>query len=582
MASLRTSYTALEDRLNESLTKVSQLTTQLADSEASFRAEISTSQRLTDLLEKREEDTKKRLEQVEREWEAAKADIEAAKSEYEQEIAAERQRGDALEARVQEMRDFADNLAAGGGANVSGILSIAESEDVFGGTPRSPSAATLAMKLQKSGGKSYTEIYTSYVKMQEELTLERAESKRLGECLNAILAEIQERAPMLREQRAEYERAIQENNEISVALARALDERDEAARSAEEQRLRLEQHSRESAIAMQQLEDTSKQVRTLTRRIAILEDPSIVDRSADTDEQMNGTNAGQGDAEAYISTHLVTFASIDQLQQQNQKLLKVTRELARKMEAEEQALRERLGQAENEAVEEAHELILRLKEEVETQRVSMGAYQRERDMLRQLLRNRSDVLTEDGQVNGASGTSASSATQAALDDVQRNFEAYKREMVVDNQLLRDDLGAARREASQLQVDLARANAQKELSDERYRMLSDTNSRQAKEIKDTSRRNVDLQTNMARQEEATRRVTDELLELKGSLDRVKHESMMLKAEKEVWKVTCQTQFTVTKLTSDPECRGAPDRRQCQSGEGAVASKRSYAEPSVNAQ
>lgn len=558
------------------------MTTQLADSEASFRAEISTSQRLTDLLEKREEDTKKRLEQVEREWEAAKADIEAAKSEYEQEIAAERQRGDALEARVQEMRDFADNLAAGGGANVSGILSIAESEDVFGGTPRSPSAATLAMKLQKSGGKSYTEIYTSYVKMQEELTLERAESKRLGECLNAILAEIQERAPMLREQRAEYERAIQENNEISVALARALDERDEAARSAEEQRLRLEQHSRESAIAMQQLEDTSKQVRTLTRRIAILEDPSIVDRSADTDEQMNGTNAGQGDAEAYISTHLVTFASIDQLQQQNQKLLKVTRELARKMEAEEQALRERLGQAENEAVEEAHELILRLKEEVETQRVSMGAYQRERDMLRQLLRNRSDVLTEDGQVNGASGTSASSATQAALDDVQRNFEAYKREMVVDNQLLRDDLGAARREASQLQVDLARANAQKELSDERYRMLSDTNSRQAKDIKDTSRRNVDLQTNMARQEEATRRVTDELLELKGSLDRVKHESMMLKAEKEVWKVTCQTQFTVTKLTSDPECRGAPDRRQCQSGEGAVASKRSYAEPSVNAQ
>lgn len=516
---------------------MSQLTAQLADSEASFRAEISTSQRLTDLLEKREEDTKQRLAQVEKEWEAAKSDIEAAKLEFEQELAAERHRGDALEDRVQEMRDFADSLAAGVAGNVSGILAVAEGEDVFGGAPRSPSAATLAIKLQKSGGRSYTEIYSSYVKMQEDLTLERAESKRLGECLNAILAEIQERAPALREQRAEYERAIQENNEISVALAKALDERDEAARSSEEQRLRLEQQSRDAAITGQQLEDTSRQVRSLTRRIAVLEDPSIVNRSADMDAQMNGSQAG-GDAEAYISSHLVTFASIDQLQQQNQKLLKVTRELARKMEAEEQVLRERLGQAENEAVEEAHELILRLKEEVETQRATVGAYQRERDMLRQLLRNRSDALTEDGQVTGsASSSGSSSVTQAALDDVQRNFEAYKREMVVDNKLLRDDLGSARREASQLQLDLARATAQKELSDERYRTLVDTNSRQLREIKDTSRRNMDLQTNMARQEEATRRVTDELLELKSSLDRVKHESMMLRAEKEVWKVRC---------------------------------------------
>ena len=367
------------------------------------------------------------------------------------------------------------------------------------------------------------------------LVLEKAESKRLGECLNAILAEIQDRAPMLREQRAEYDRAIGENNELSVALARSLEERDEAVRSADEQRLRLEEQGRESAITAQQLEDTSRQVRTLTRRIAVLEDPSIADRSADSDTHMNGTNGGD-DAEAYISSHLVTFTSIDQLQQQNQKLLKITRELARKMEAEEQALRERLGQAENEAVEEAHELILRLKEEVETQRATMGAYQRERDMLRQLLRNRPDGTVEGNESGITSGSSSTSAAQAALEDVQRNFEAYKREMVIDNQVLRDDLTAARREASNLQVELARAVAKREMSDERYKSLQACNELQGKEMKDTSKRNLDLQKNAAKQEEATRQLTDELLELKSSLDRVKHESMMLKAEKEVWKVS----------------------------------------------
>jgi nucleoprotein TPR len=85
------------------------------------------------------------------------------------------------------------------------------------------------------------------------------------------------------------------------------------------------------------------------------------------------------------------------------------------------------------------------------------------------------------------------------------------------------------------VDLARSNAQKQMIEERFKMLSETNTRQNKEIKDTSKRNMELQSSMARQDEATRRVTEEVLDLKGSLDRVKHEAMMLKAEKEVWKV-----------------------------------------------
>ena len=540
----------MEGRLTDALTKVSSLTAQLADSEASFRAEISTSQRLTDLLEKREEDTRTRLDEVEHEWNAAKEQMELAKQAYEGQLARERERGDALENRVREMRDFADSLAANGSAPASSLAGFSTSEDDVFGTgsgsghgqqPHSPSAASLALKLQKSGGRSYTEIYTSYIKMQEALTLEKAESHRLSGCLNQILAEIQDRAPLLREQRAEYDRAIGENNELSVALARALEEQEESAKLVEEGRLQLEEKRRESAIAAQQLEDTSRQVRTLSRRVAVLEDPSMLDRSAASEADEASQNGADIEmADQYISRHLVTFQTIDQLQQQNAKLLKLVRELGKKMEAEEQALRDRLGRAENEAVEEAHDLILRLKDEVETQRATMGAYQRERDMLRQLLRNRGGSVDgqEDGEVrqNGQIGPrDGVAATQAALDDVQRNFEAYKREMVIDNQSLRDDLAQTRREASQLHVDLARSNAQKEMIEERFEMLSETNTRQNKEMKDTSKRNMELQSSMARQDEATRRVTEEVLDLKGSLDRVKHEAMMLKAEKEVWKV-----------------------------------------------
>lgn len=530
----------MEGRLTEALTKVATLTSELADSEASFRAEIASYSRLTEVLESREEETQRRLEEVEREWTAAKEDMDRVRSTHEEALAKERHRGDVLEERVREMRDFADRLAAQG--TPGGALTIGE-DDVFGSVagsplPRSPSASALALKLQKTGGKSYTEIYSSYIQMQEALNLERAESKRLSECLNEILAEIQDRAPLLREQRAEYERTLVENSELATALSKALEEKDDHIRSVDTLRMQLEEKTREVTIYTQQLEDTSRQVRVLARRVAVLEDPTIVDRS---EEQTPGnTNGDLETADDYISSNLVTFTSIDQLQQQNQKLLKIARELGKKMEAEEAALRERIGMVENDAVEEAHELILRLKEEVESQRATVGAYQRERDMLRQVLKSRgtNGVTSGDGEEDDAGPVGrpgASAVSSAAADEIQRNFDAYKKEMLIDNQSIREDLAQARREVSQLQVEVARATAQKELMEERFKTANDTTSMQSKEIADLTKRNMQMQSTMARQDEATRRVTEEILDLRSTLDRTKHESMMLKAEKEVWKV-----------------------------------------------
>lgn len=541
LTALKTSHTTLEGRLSEAQARIANLTSQLADSEASFRAEISTAQRLTDLLEKREVETKNRLDEVEKEWQAAREEMEETRQAYEAELEKEKARGDALEERVREMRDFADRLAATGGPSLGNITSITQDEDVFGGSngsPRSPSASNVSFKIQKAGGMSYTEVYSSYIKMQEALVFERAESKRLSECLNEILAEIQDRAPLLREQRNEYERAVAENNDLSVALARALEDKDALTSLAESRLRQIEEKDREAAISAQQLEDTARQVRTLTRQVAILQDPTILERGNAADDESPDMAEDSESADAYISQNLVTFKSIDQLQKQNQNLLKIVRELGKKMEAEEQAVRDRIGRAENSAVEEAHDLILSLKEEVEAQRAQMGAYQRERDMLRQVLKNRGQSTNEETEDSGnAASTSqgGGSVAKAALEDVQRNFEAYKREMVIDNQSLRDDLSSARKEVSQLHIQVARSKAEKEYAEERLRTLRDSNARVERELAGMGQRNLELQSNMARLDDVTRRVSEEVHDLKGKLDRARHEAMMLKAEKEVWKV-----------------------------------------------
>lgn len=170
--------------------------------------------------------------------------------------------------------------------------------------------------------------------------------------------------------------------------------------------------------------------------------------------------------DAVVSAHLVTFASINELQVQNQKLLRITREMGAQMERGEEDALGRRRDLEKKAVEEAHELVLRLKDEVESQRAKTEAFGRERDMFRRMLAQRGEGGA--GAVNGAGEGGAGAGSDAMdvdtprlLADVQANFDAYKSEIAVDSQRLREDLKDAQQAASAARTELAKSKAQAE-------------------------------------------------------------------------------------------------------------------------
>lgn len=135
------------------------------------------------------------------------------------------------------------------------------------------------------------------------------------------------------------------------------------------------------------------------------------------------------------------------------------------MERGEEEYAARRRDVENKAVEEAHELILMLKEEVEGQRERMGAFERERDMFRRMLAQRGEgggTLA----ITGGPGTNGNSDamdidTPRLLADVQSNFDAYKNEIAIDSQRLRDDLKDAQHAANAARTELAKFKAQAE-------------------------------------------------------------------------------------------------------------------------
>ncbi|KAG1774477.1 hypothetical protein EV702DRAFT_1280581, partial [Suillus placidus] len=178
---------------------------------------------------------------------------------------------------------------------------------------------------------------------------------------------------------------------------------------------------------------------------------SCTDPSLPTDAEMEQMEPLQAEnIDAVITNNLILFCSIGGLQEQNQKLLKIVRELGSKMEAEEHEYHEALDQEQSEAMREAHEAIQDLAAQLERQKKSskmtIQAYMKERDAFKAML-----AWAERSGLHA--GINA-----AELEDVQARFEAYKTEMGMDSVKFREELQQGHRDLGQVNVTLAKANA----------------------------------------------------------------------------------------------------------------------------
>lgn len=268
---------------------------------------------------------------------------------------------------------------------------------------------------------------------------------------------------MLKEQRLEYERISVEATELASQLAQALTDRDSSERQSKSLRLDVERLSTDNTILTQQLSDLGRQVRVLSRTLAAKENPSLGDAlEGDEEEDAIMRRAEElGDTDSVVSAHLVTFSTINELQAQNQKLLKITRQMGRQLEQGEQDAIARRDDEENKAIAEAHELILQLKDEVESQRARTEAYEKERDMFRRMLAQRGSAAATGANTSPAIDVTGDADAARMLAEVQANFDAYRTEMSVDSQKLRDDLAQAQKDVATARTELAKSKAQAE-------------------------------------------------------------------------------------------------------------------------
>ncbi|KAG2147462.1 uncharacterized protein EDB93DRAFT_1147386 [Suillus bovinus] len=541
---LQSAHASQAHQLTQALARVQDLTVQLAEQEAAFTSEASGLRRLVNIMEEREKQAKEIVEGIEREWAGVGERAERREAALQAEVEKEKRAREEAERKVDQLETVVERMNRG-------ELPVASRGTPVPGTPATPArnsaqaagmegmfglSPTVAMvsRAQKTG-KTFTDVYADYVRLQDEFAKKSSEYDHMDRTLSAVLAQIEERAPILSQQREEYDRLQSEAAQLASQLSTALAEREGNSNAFQEASQKLKKSHSENELLQRQLDDLGRQVQTLLKELGRRTDPSLpTDAEMEEMEPLPAENIN-----AVITNNLVLFRSIGGLQEQNQKLLKIVRELGSKMEAEERDYRDALEQEQSEAVREAHEAIQDLAAQLDRQKKSsdmtIQAYMKERDALKAMLARaeRSGLYAGvNGDINGAADPIKNNLA-AELEDVQAQFEAYKAEMGTDSVKLREDLQQAHRDLGQVNVTLAKANAKIEYLTDRHRMSQDEAALHTRNLDNLTKRNQQLYDQYIRIDIECNRAQQELSEANGRVEQLRNENANLRAEKKIW-------------------------------------------------
>ena len=324
----------------------------------------------------------------------------------------------------------------------------------------------------------------------------------------------------------------------------------------------MNQSLRENGLLQKQLGDLGRQVQSLLREIARRDDPTLLDTTENAVQHVAAE-----DTDTLITNNLVLFKSISGLQEQNQKLLRIVRELSSKMESEEKEYKDAMEREQSEAIREAHEAMQELAAQLERQKRNseniIQSYVKERDALKAMLSRAEKAKSNTpAGVNGASAAASiegQSDLVKELAEVQSQFDAYRTEMGVDSVRLREDLAASQREGAHLGAALAKANAKIEYltgthllstyllsltvgKPDRHRMHQEEFALHAKQVDDLTKRNQKLFDQWTRIDIECSRATEELQIATGRIEQLRNECANLRAEKKIWEVRYSNYLT----------------------------------------
>ncbi|KAL4235843.1 hypothetical protein ACF0H5_004232 [Mactra antiquata] len=494
--SLKKTNTDQTQRIEDLIKRMEEMQNNNAQSEKQFKEEIDARIKLAELYKTSSEDAEnKATELIGAVTELQRLLKEAATSHTEMENDKDREiqrihdvmvekekRIDRLEQELMNANELLSAMKAKG-------MSEEKVDAMF------PSAAATS-KMLKSG-MTLTEIYNEYVQATDNLLLEKEENKRLNSYLDKILQEIQEKAPILVKQKEDYELALKSIDQMTRQLDAGMLECQTLRSEADECHRKSSHLTKENQKQQSQITDLSRQVKYLVKEIEELRGGRVVREGVSSPEISSSSRI--------ISDRLVTFRNIDELQEQNQKLLSVIRELSDKHEQEETLAIDSKTRELRDELDQTLEELTQIKDARQKQAEMVESIVRQRDMYRILLQQSTTEPLEISAISHPNDSSMNTsslkspvkiagksqdieATLKKLDDannalkqLQTEFTSYKKEKLENEKIIHEQMDKSRQEIADLRVQNAKLSSKYEFATERNKVSQSNAEGYRKEI-----------------------------------------------------------------------------------------------------
>lgn len=316
-------------------------------------------------------------------------------------------------------------------------------------------------KRFKTGELSSNELYTAFVKVSNELQQQNKENEKLKLQFKHILNEIEEKAPILKKERAERSHLLETNAYLSQQIENIADSHKETQTKMADLNTKANFLQRENQKLKSERGDLARQVCYLLQKIDEMENHVYSGSAAEVTTDMTSNEV--------ITKNLVTFSNIAELQETNMKLLLLVRDLSSKLEEMDEN-----NQSENNEKLESKVSIytkkieeLRCSQEFQTEMIENCMKQRDRfkELYLESIKNRTSVSDHelDGTNDQKNRAQDSSNLQTKIDelskiieqkdkalvDMEKCFEKYKTEKSLNEKLITEQLEKMRSEVREL-------------------------------------------------------------------------------------------------------------------------------------
>ena len=388
----------------------------------------------------------------------------------------------------------------------------------------SPSAAQ-ASRLLKSGV-TLTGIYSQMVSLSEELAGEKEENKRLNGHLDQILAEIEERAPLLRQQREDYEQAMSAVGGLTENLEAAREEVDLRRHEAEEERRKASSLEKDRDKLERQVLDMGRQITVLVREVEAsrtgLPNTQPLER------------ADLSSADSVIEARLLEFKDVSELQQRNIELLAVVRELGASREMAESALVEEKTAEVRQELDTALRQVEELRSARERQKLMVENIIQQRDLYKSMCGAGKEAAHTQGNkkvetVANEDSDKRVKEVESQLCEVKKDFAEYKKEKAENYNMLEQDCRKLRDDLFEARSQAAKMSSHEEYNTERFNIAQANCASYKKQIEALEMRNKQLDTIMAKHEESVSTLRDELFKASRKLVKAELQTDQLKQE-----------------------------------------------------